>query len=370
MLAVIVFILILGVLIFAHELGHFLVARRNGIQAKEFGFGFPPRIIGLVPKKNKSGKTKWEIIFGNREVERKETVYSLNWIPLGGFVKIKGENGEDKKASDSFAGKKAFTRVKVLAAGVTMNFILAWVLISFAFMIGSPQAVEETENPQKPAMIQVASVDADSPAENAGLKSGDAIIGFSSISEVKSFIDDSLGGEITLKIKRGKQELEITAVPRENPPEGQGALGISMIQTVIVSYPVHEAFWMGLKTTVFVTLAILEAFWNIIKNLLVGEKVALEVSGPVGIAVMTKQATQLGLAYILQFAALLSINLAIINAFPFPALDGGRILFIGIEKIKGKPVSERVEQVFHTVGFVLLIMLLIFVTARDILKLI
>jgi regulator of sigma E protease len=432
MTTVVVFVIILGALIFVHELGHFLTAKKNGIKTYEFGFGFPPRIFGVqllsgkewqkkmevesietemtdikiggkkIIKKTITEKLrgifslvsikKWRWIWGshdgddaNEKKDLKEahekhfsggTIYSLNWIFLGGFVKIKGEDGSNREDSDSFAGKPAWVRIKVLLAGVIMNFVLAWFLISLALMIGSPEttdmAVENNVNAD--TKIQISEIIAGSPAELSGLEIGDEIVKnqekavLNSVKDFQNYIENSKGKEIILKIGRSDKIIEIKTIPRMEIPDGQGPLGVSLVQTQIVKYPWYKAAWLGLKTTVGLTMAILTALFEIIKNLFIGQTAGIDISGPVGIAVLTKKVAGLGLVYILQFAALLSINLGIINVLPFPALDGGRILFILIEKIKGSAVSQKIEQAFHTVGFILLILLLIFVTFRDVAK--
>lgn len=376
-LAIIVFIIILGVLVFVHELGHFITARRNGIKAEEFGFGFPPRIFGFI-KDEKTGKYKF--VPGNKEIKSQQTVYSINWIPLGGFVRIKGENGGNKEEKDSFAGKSAWIRIKVLAAGVTMNFILAWILISIVFMIGAPETVGLGSGSTN-LKIQIASVANNSPASLAKLKVGDEIfktqknlagkkIDIKDIKDLQKYINTNKGRKITLTIKRGNEKMQFAIVPRIKTPKNQGSLGISLVETSLVKYSWYNAIWTGLKTTGEITWAILIAFGGIIKGLFLGQGVGADVAGPVGIAVMTKQVTEMGISYILQFAALLSINLGIINILPIPALDGGRILFILIEKIKGSPVNQKLEQTFHTVGFLILILLLIVVSFRDVLHII
>ncbi len=394
MLAVLVFVVILGVLIFVHELGHFVTARRNGIKASEFGFGFPPRLIGFQYLYENGKRKKWRIVWGTKdgddENEKKDlaqahekkftggTIYSINWIPLGGFVKIKGEDGGNIDDADSFAGKSAWVRIKVLAAGVAMNFVLAWLLISIVFMIGAPQAVDSTENVSV-TKIQISDILPETPAQTAGLQIGDEIlktqknsagetVKLSSVEDVQNYIKNNAGKELKLAIIRGEQTLSIKLTPRISAPEGQGLLGVNLAQTAIIKYPVHKAFWEGLKTTGNLIVAILVALGGIIKSLFMGNGVGADVAGPVGIAVLTKQVTGLGLVYILQFAALLSINLGIINILPIPALDGGRILFVLIEKLKGSPVSQKLEQTFHSVGFLLLILLLILVTFKDVMK--
>jgi len=376
MSAILIFIAILGVLILVHEMGHFLVARRNGIKAEEFGFGFPPRIFGFY-KQDKTGKYK--LVLGNKNINSKNTVYSLNWIPLGGFVKIKGENGSGKKEEDSFAFKSAWIRSKVLAAGVTMNFVLAWILISIVFMLGIPETIDSASSAQSSpsSKIQIVEIFPDSPAEKSKLEAGDEIlkkqidpsgkiVNLQNVKQTSEFISSYKGKALNLKIKRGGKDITVSVVPRINPPENQGALGISLVETTLVKYSVGESFWNGFKTTGELIFSIFGALFGILKNLFIGNGVGADVSGPVGIAIFTKKVAGLGLAYILQFAAILSVNLGVINILPFPALDGGRILFIAIEKIKGSPVSQKVEQTFHMIGFVLLITLLILVTFRDV----
>ncbi|HLM84046.1 MAG TPA: RIP metalloprotease RseP [Candidatus Bathyarchaeia archaeon] len=376
MFTVAIFIIILGLLVFVHELGHFLVARRNGVTAEEFGFGFPPRIFGVY--KDKKGKRK--LVWGSKEVESEDTLYSVNWIPLGGFVKITGEDGESKTDPKSFASKSPFVRTKILAAGVAMNFLLAVVLLSIGYFVGIPQAVEDAAvGNLKNEKIQIIETISGSPAEQMGIKIGDQIVGavgdnnqivnFKTVEDVQSFINARKGKTLTFDVKRGNEMMELTGTPRTDSPANQGALGISLVKTAEVSFPWYEAIWRGVKTTVDLAGMIVVAFGNLLWKLVAGRSVGMDVSGPVGIAVLTGQVAKLGFIYILQFTALLSINLAIINILPIPALDGGRILFIMIEKLKGKPVSQRFEQRAHNIGFALLITLMVFVTFRDVAKL-
>lgn len=372
-MTIIIFIVVLGVLIFVHELGHYLVAIRNGIKADEFGFGFPPRIFGVY-KNEKSGK--YEFVWGGKEIKSKNTIFSLNLIPLGGFVRIKGEDGESKDA-DSFASKSAWIRVKVLIAGVTMNFLLAWLLLAIVFSQGVPRAVEDSESVNN-AKVQISEVVKDSPAEKMGLSIGDDIINaknsnnveneilnIGKVKTLQNFINKNKGKEILLTVKRGSDILELRGIPRLDYPNNQGSLGVGLTRTSVKQYSWYEAIGGSLISVFELTKLIIVTLLSILGKLIVGAKQSVDVAGPIGIAFMTKQVVALGWVYLLQFVAMLSINLAIINAFPFPALDGGRILFILIEKIKGSPVSQKVEQVFHTVGFSLLIVLMIFVTFRD-----
>jgi regulator of sigma E protease len=383
MLTLLVFVIILGILIFVHELGHFVVARRNGIKAEEFGFGFPPRIFGF----QKIGK-KWRFIWGKKDTDREwenkdhsseGTIFSLNWFPLGGFVKIKGENGEGADEPDSFASKPAWARIKVLAAGVTMNFILAWLVVSLALTIGAPQELDNARGNAKDLKIQISEVKSGSVAENMGFKVGDEVLQclspdpacikkFSAVEEVISFIGANAGKEIVLKVKRGDTILNLKGFPQFDEKAGRGLVGVGLVQTAIVAYPWYQALVEGLIVTWRMIEMVFVTFYTVIGSLFGGEKVSVEVAGPVGIVYFTKQVTELGFVYILQFIAILSVNLGIINILPFPALDGGRILFILIEKVKGSPVSAKVEHTIHTVGFMLLIGLMLFVTMKDIVR--
>jgi regulator of sigma E protease len=426
---VVIFVVILGILVFVHELGHFLMARRSGIRAQEFGFGLPPRIFGIqfvsgeklekiseqrslkveisdsqnagepeIIKEVITEKTqeidriksvrKWRFIWGRYDGDDAEektdlkeardnrfaggTVYSLNWIPIGGFVRIKGEDGESRDA-DSFAIKPAWTRIKVLGAGVVMNFIFAWIVLSLVFWAGVPEAVNP-EDDLSQGKIQISEVAAKSPAENSGLKIGDEIariqngLEFRSVKSVQDYINANRGHEISLKIIRGKEIIEFKAVPREEIPNSEGALGVGLVQTTAVHYPWYAAIWKGLQAVYDLTVTIIWGIFGMFKSLILGEGAKIEVAGPVGIAFLTKQVASLGMIYVLQFAAILSINLGIINALPIPALDGGRILFILIEKIRRRPISQKTEQLFHTAGFAFLIGLMILITFRDVMK--
>lgn len=365
----IIFIITLGILIFVHELGHFFVARRNGIKVDEFGFGFPPRAIGFYKSKKEN---KWKIVFSRDHLEMDDTVYSINWIPIGGFVKIKGEDGSSKNDADSFASKTAWQRTKVLLAGVVMNFILAWFLFSVVFMIGAPKEVPEGT---AGSIVQIIQVSKDSPAAAMGIKEGDEIVAvcasiqecekINAVSQFQKVVSNNKGQKIILKIKRGESEIQLEGVPRLSPPDGQGPLGVSPAQTALVKLPFFEAFYQGI-VTIFNFLIL---FFNVIKDLLMGKSAGVEISGPVRIYSYTGQVAQLGLIYVMNFIAILSLNLGIVNAFPFPALDGGRVLFILVNKLKKKPLAEETEHAVNTIGFVLLMTLMAFVTLRDLVSL-
>jgi regulator of sigma E protease len=389
---IIAFILILGVLIFVHELGHFLTARFFGVKAEEFGFGFPPRIFGLVFNNKKK---KWEFIKGNKEVKRKNTVYSLNWIPIGGFVKILGEDGHNKaekkekkrskeelkkfgKESPNFSHKPIWQRIVILTAGVTMNFVLAIFILSIGFLVGTPEPVVEGSGLEYRNMkIQVVAVIKDSPAEKMGMMIGDEIVSITAnnkkeelkeIDQVLEIVNQNKGKEIVVAIKRGDNVHKLKGTPRENPPQDEGALGFGFDKIGLVSYPFHKAFYNGFVSTFSITIQMIEAFGEMFGDLFFkGDTEKIEqVSGPIGIVVYTNQMNEMGFSYLLRFAAILSINLAIINILPIPALDGGRILFLIFEKIKGKPVSQRIETGLHTIGMYLLLLLMVVITIRDV----
>ncbi len=354
MLTAIVFLVILGLLVFVHEFGHFITAKKMGMKVEEFGFGFPPRLVKLFHKDG--------------------TDYTLNWIPLGGFVKIKGEAGDHLEDEDSFAHKKPWQRFIVLIAGVTMNMILGWVLLSIGFMVGMPQVIDSqtTGATVTAESIQIVSVDPNSAAAEAGVKPGDKIISINnttidSISQLQSLVKQS-SGEVDLLLERGQEKIELKITPYPLTEGGDKVLGVGLVKTGIVSYPWYQAIIEGGKATVYLTGQIISSFAVLLKNLLAGQKVSADIAGPVGIAFLTGQVMQLGFVYLLQFAALLSINLAIINILPIPALDGGRILFLAIEKIRRRPINQKVEAIVHNIGFLLLMILLLFITVKDISK--
>ncbi|MDD5589897.1 MAG: RIP metalloprotease RseP [Candidatus Portnoybacteria bacterium] len=375
-MTILIFIIILGILIFIHELGHFAMAKKSGVRVDEFGFGFPPRLIGL----QKRGR-KWKFLFWSQKPEAGgETVYSLNLIPLGGFVKIFGEEGEGSGAKDSFVSKKARSKAAILLAGVFMNFILAVFLFGLGHFLGLPTALSDEEAAKFPdSRVAIVGVSSASPAQEAGLAAGDQILGYiengrlieiKNTAQFQSIADRKKGQDLLLDFKRGDSQMEIKLIPRENPPSGEGPLGVELANVAEVSYSWYESIYRGFTATISLTFALLAAFYEIIKNLIVDGRAGMDVSGPVGIFNLTGQAAQMGFIYLIQLTALLSINLAVINAFPFPALDGGRVLFLAIEKINGSPVSQKVQNLIHATGFVFLIILMLFITYRDIAKLI
>jgi len=379
MTTVILFILVLSVLVFVHELGHFWTARRLGVKAEEFGFGFPPRALGFF--KSKSGR--WRFLKGNvspdslAEEERPVgTVYSLNCLPLGGFVKIKGENGEGKQDSDSFAAKALWRRALILSAGVIMNIVLAAALLSVGYMIGLPQSLDEVKSSAQvsEAQVFVMEVLPDSVAAQAGLESGDIIKAvegqkITSNEELQDLVSKRTDQDTSFTIIRGGEEQNITIRPSFSEAVDRAVIGVSIYASGLVRYPFFTAIWEGIKLTGLTFWLIILAFYSLIRDLIIGVSVSGQVAGPVGIATLTGQVASLGITYLLQFMALLSLNLALVNILPFPALDGGRLLFLLIEKFKGKPVRQSVEAWIHTIGFWLLIILILVITYKDIMRL-
>jgi regulator of sigma E protease len=247
-------------------------------------------------------------------------------------------------------------------------------------MIGAPEEVNPGQNSTN-SKIQISAVSTGSPAETMGLKIGDEIaksqtgatgekVTLKNSEDIQNFINSQKGQEINLEIVRGQEKLTLHGTPRVDAPSGQGPLGVSLAEVQITQYSWYEAIWKGLVLTFNLIIAILVAFYGLLKSLFMGQSVGGEVTGPVGIALLTRDVTNMGMIYVIQFAALLSINLGIINILPIPALDGGRILFVIIEKIKGRPVTQKVEQMFHTAFFMLLILLMVLITFHDVTKLI
>ncbi|OGG96129.1 hypothetical protein A2V95_03770, partial [Candidatus Kuenenbacteria bacterium RBG_16_41_7] len=303
-ITIITFIVILGTLILVHELGHFITARAFKVKAEEFGFGLPPRIFGFV----KDDHGKWKNVGPKTKAEDyKKTIWSVNWLPFGGFVSIKGENGEHEKDIDSFGSRKIWQRAVIMFAGVAMNFVLAFILLAIAFTAGIPSLVDDQPDPSLNASlekVQIISVVKDSPAASAQIEVGDIILKINGqpiagIQEVKDKISASSNQEMAITVSRAKQEITKKIIPVSNFPDQPAQIGIGLVKTAIVRYPWYQAMYKGAETTLALTLAILKAFVKIIGDLIVGQPVETEVAGPVGIAVLTGQVVKLGFIYIL-----------------------------------------------------------------------
>lgn len=378
-MTIVLIVALFSLLILVHEYGHFIAARKSGVFVEEFGFGFPPRVLGVWKDRK---KRKWRVMLFKRGrlngKERDGTVFSINLIPFGGFVKMKGEDGAAKNQKDSFAAQSLGKRFIIIVAGVAMNVVFAFVMFAVLHNIGVPTVVDAGQDSSAVItnkQVVIMEVVEGTPAEKAGLEVGDVILQIESGAEsveaadaeaLSSFIRTHRGDKLKLDIKRGDEKLEVTAFPRTEFLPEEGALGIAMLTVGEIRYPWYRAIWEGLKTTASMTALIVSSFFGILKDLVVQGKVTQDLAGPVGIAVISAQIAKLGFKHLLQFGALISINLAVINIFPFPALDGGRLIFLIIEAFRGRPVQPRVEQLIHGVGFVLLLALIFLVTVRDV----
>ncbi len=370
MLTLIIFIAVLAVLVLSHEVGHFFAARKSGMKVYEFGFGFPPRAFGWY----KDPITK-KIKFVGKKYEAKDcpadTLYSVNWLPLGGFVSIRGEDGQDT-APDSFQMKGFWPKALVIVAGVVMNIILAGFLFSFGYMFGLPQVTDQLPNSAQVEnrRVEILQIISGKPAEMAGLKEGDTIIKVGSIDyprlkEMQEYVNLHKEETISISVKRGEEIITNEIKPFIYEDTGKAGIGVSISELGTVSYPWYLSFYYGFKDAFIMFGAIASAFYSFFKGLFVGTSAAGEMSGPVGIAIMTGKIARLGFMYLLQFTAVLSLNLAFINILPIPALDGGRLLFLILNKINKKLAPAKFEQIAHSIGFMLLMLLILVVTIKD-----
>lgn len=362
MTTIILFVALLGLLIMVHEAGHFLVARWHGITAHEFGFGFPPRLVGFARRED----GRWDVVGRTQKREYSGTIYSLNWLPFGGFVRIKGEDGADR-SPDSFGSRGAWVRFQVLVAGVAMNLLLAWVLFSASLMLGIPSQVAD----DVPGEVRVSRVLPDGAAAAMGMRAGDRIVRLcdaasvcadaARVTDVQAFARANAGRAVTVTVGRGGGSASLSGTLGADTGR---ALGIGLESTQIVRYGLVAAVREGAMETVRFTSMVFRGLYDLVR----GAAPEGGVAGPVGIAVMTGQMAELGAGFLARFAAVLSVNLAVINILPIPALDGGRILFLVIEKLRrGRGVDRRIEGIVHGVSFAVLIALMAWVTVRDVL---
>jgi len=350
-MTLILVLIAISILILVHEWGHFYSARKLGIKVEEFAIGFPPRIWSKVKNGIK---------------------YSVNILPLGGYVKIFGEHGEGESDKTSFAARPAWQRFIVLAAGVFMNLLLAWVIFGAVSVIGQPAI---SDNPPAGTPVSVIAIIPGSPAENADIHFGDKINKAVFSTEIaiiteeeglQKFVKNHEGKEITLQIERNGESLEKKITPRVNYPENEGPMGVALARVSIEKTPWYLAPWEGLKVLISTTIATITGFALIIKELIAGNAGKINVSGPVGIYTIIGDTRSLGIAYFLRIIGIISVNLAVLNFLPIPALDGGRVLFLFLEKIRGRRVNPNWENTAHALGFALLIILMALVTYKDI----
>lgn len=424
MLTVIAFILVLSVLVFVHELGHFIVAKRTGVVVEEFAFGYPPRLLKYWQNEGKIVLDGKEMVVGrkthvSRQVEvggrvvyqtetqdddqvvitqiqpvpedmsdgeasreldgsvsvveglERGTEYTINLIPFGGYVRMLGE--EDPNAPGSFASKSKRVRVAVLVAGAAMNILLAIVVFTAAFMLGAPEVVA-TEN------VMVSGIAPGSPADGADLRIGDIVISVNGVpvtspDELVELTKQHLGQEVLLEIKRGPDIVEVSLTPRANPPEGEGAIGIAIQPTAskitLQYYPFGQALWEGVQETFGIFALTASVPVLLLRGLIPAELV--RPIGPLGIYQQTAPAVQASVQTgwwfpLLSLVGLISTALAITNLLPLPALDGGRIFFIFVETIRGRRVDPAREGFIHLIGLAILMVLVVVISYYDVIR--
>ncbi len=365
MITALLFIFVLSVLVFVHEAGHFIVAKLSGMRVDEFGLGFPPRVLS------------WK---------RGETRYSINLLPFGGFVKIFGENpneesmtGED--SSRSFTSRPRYWQVAVLVAGVTCNVLFAWALTSAGFMHGLPVSAQSYNTRVEDVNVVITQVVAESPAALAGLKEGDEVqlletqndaVYPRTTEEVTTFIHAHGGEEITFHYKRGEVSNSAVVVPTvgvAGAASDQPVIGVGLDSIGILKLPFFSALIEGAKATYYSVINTAVGIFSFIGNAFTEDHAFKDVSGPIGIAKLVGSARALGLPYLISFVSFISINLAVINMLPFPALDGGRVLFVLIESVIRRQIPVKFTNMVNATGFILLLLLMGVVTYNDILKL-
>ncbi len=353
-LFIISFLFVFGLVVIIHELGHFLAAKKAGLDVEEFGFGYPPRIFG-----KKIGST----------------IYSINWIPFGGFVKILGEGGEESKSSKSLASQSSLTKVKVIGAGVFMNFILTIVILSGLYAFGFQPLIPDMDKQLGVSnKVYLEEVSENTPAYKAGLLPKDQLLKINNdkienLDDFSEKISKNLNQEVEIVAKRGSKELLFKLAPYQEQISGQDVIriGVSITQ-ITMADNIFMSFVAGFLETLrlgYLTIAgILTFFANIFTKLTIGQ----DAVGPVGLAVITNEIRQLGFSYLMQFVAILSISLAIFNLLPIPALDGGHIFMLLLEKIKGGKISDKLKNKVTIIGFSFLIFLMLAITAQDFIR--
>lgn len=359
--SIVLLILVLALIVFMHELGHFMVAKWCGIRVDEFGLGFPPRAIKLF--------------------SRNGTDYTLNWIPFGGFVKIYGEDSLDKDDPDfkrSLIAKKWWQQIAVLAAGVTMNVILAWVIFSGMLMAGAPTLASQTDHPEllQDVKLTVLDVAPNSPAAVSGIKNGDVVTKIAStrsilvnpdVTAFTSFIQSGTDQDsITVSVKRGEVITDVPVTPKTGIVADHVAIGVAVDQ---VGYQPGLSFFSSLGQGFTTTTRVVQSTGQAFAHLISGNMNLNTISGPVGLTKIVGEAEQVGMTSLFMVIAIISVNLAIINILPLPALDGGRIVFVIIEAMIRRPLPKKFVEWVNGAGFVLLLLLMLVITVKDVIKL-
>jgi len=340
-----ILIVILGILILivGHEFGHFISAKLLKMKVEEFGVGLPPKIFG-----KKKG----------------DTLYSINALPLGGFVRIYGESEPQAEDNEAFLNKPFWQKTIVVLSGIVMNFVLAWIFFSLVLMIGMPNH------------LMVSQVIQNSPAYEAGIKSGDVIqkitIGNVTLTDpidpeaFVNLVKNSPEKNVSLEITRKNEKLSIELKKKEVYSSESGYLGIAVAQIGTTQENFFAALWHGMQESVDLVILMFQTLIALLIGIFHHQNALSGLSGPLGIVAFASQSSFLGVSYLFQILGLVSINLAVINILPIPAFDGGRFLFFLIEKIKGKKISFKIQNAMIGVSFVLLLILMVFVTLQDI----
>lgn len=341
-MTILIFVLTLALLVLVHEFGHFLAAKRSGVKVEEFGFGLPPRLFGI---------------------KKGETLYSINLLPFGGFVKLYGEEYHeirDKSLSQkAFINKKPWIKSLIVIGGVIGNFLLGWVLISYLFSQGVPVPVNK---------VIIEKVIKNSPAAAAGFAEKDVVLDFKNAEDFISYTKKYSGREVRIKILRNSQTIPVKIIPRKNPPKGEGPLGIVITSFIEKKFPWYKAPFYGLIEAFRISYKIIFELGKVLIAFITFQKPHVDVAGPIGIATLAGQAIKFGKNAYLELIALLSLNLAIINILPFPALDGGRLIFIIYEGITKKKPNKNIEKYVNLFGMLILLSLALIITINDIIK--
>jgi len=345
---------VFGLVIFVHELGHFVAAKRSGLTVLEFGFGYPPAAL-----KKKIG----------------ETTYSLNWIPFGGFVKILGEEGDEdggKKNPKSFASQTKLTKAKILVAGVLMNWFLAVFIFCGLYMFGFYPLIPGADNHSGVSNnVFIESFGDTSPAERSGAKTQDRLISIAgnkinSIDDLQKSLEGKSGESIPLVVRREGDELNLNVIPYEEEVDGQNIVRIGVsVSEVVKADNIFVAVVAGVQETFRLSVMAVGGIIGFFGGLFTKFKVDDGAVGPVGMAVITNEMRKLGFAFLMQFTAVISLSLAFLNIMPIPALDGGHLFMLFLEKIRGKDITDNTKNKLALVGFGFMILLMLIITSKD-----